>query len=201
MTTTAHAPAKGREKLLGEKEASSGGESRISDKKTSKADQKSDLAALRRWWSGGFRAHGHFSRQNVVNALLCLLGATPAIGLAAWVYTCNQRVDGGLDEASTMRAVYKTAGGGWEGLRASLLYSPLLLANVLFFVNVDVIFYVIGLAQKSFWLIDPYWTLTPPLLGLLWICHPQATTTARAGVANALTLVWAIRLTHSYFRR
>lgn len=42
---------------------------------------------------------------------------------------------------------------------------PLIYSNVLFFVNVTLGFWLVGLAQRSFWLIDPYWTLIPPLLG------------------------------------
>ena len=57
--------------------------------------------------------------------------------------------------------------------------------------------------QGSTWLIDPYWTLAPPLLAAYWLAHPQATQewTARQVVSTALLLVWAARLTHSYFRR
>ena len=37
--------------------------------------------------------------------------------------------------------------------------------NLLFFWNVAVGFWVVGLFQRSFWLIDPYWSLLPPLIG------------------------------------
>ena len=56
--------------------------------------------------------------------------------------------------------------------------------------------------QGSTWLIDPYWTLAPPLLAAYWLTHPLSTPlTARQLVSTALLLIWALRLTHSYFRR
>lgn len=56
--------------------------------------------------------------------------------------------------------------------------------------------------QHSTWLIDPYWTLAPPLLAAFWLAHPAAKCcTARQLVSTALLLLWAVRLTHSYFRR
>lgn len=56
--------------------------------------------------------------------------------------------------------------------------------------------------QNSTWLIDPYWTLAPPLLVLFWLSHPVASIwTPRQQLSTALLCVWAARLTHSYFRR
>ena len=56
--------------------------------------------------------------------------------------------------------------------------------------------------QDSTWLIDPYWTLAPPLLAAYWLTHPTATSAnARQIVSTTLLCVWAVRLTHSYFRR
>lgn len=86
----------------------------------------------------------------------------------------------------------------WRRLRAQ----PLLLSNALFFVNVAVGFWLIGLAQRSFWLIDPYWTLIPPLLGHLYRSHPRAVfDPTRSTVCLALLWLWSARLTYSYFRR
>jgi len=63
-------------------------------------------------------------------------------------------------------------------------------------------FWLVGLAQRSFWLIDPYWTLLPPLLGCLYAAHPRARySPARSAVALLLLWAWSARLTHSYFRR
>ncbi|EKX53609.1 hypothetical protein GUITHDRAFT_64145 [Guillardia theta CCMP2712] len=83
------------------------------------------------------------------------------------------------------------------------LGSPIVFVNVLFFVNVSVGFWIIGLVQGNFWLIDPYWTFIPPLIGHFYLSHPLAVhpSTARGMVAMALVWIWSIRLTHNYFRR
>ncbi len=116
-----------------------------------KSDIKNELEELRKWWCGAFVEHEHSSTKNIQNALICLLAFVPSIAISAWVLTYRDEVKGAVDEPSTIRAA--NAAGG---LRAVLFHSPLLLVNTLFFVNVDVLFFVIGLLQKSFWLIDPY---------------------------------------------
>jgi hypothetical protein len=55
-----------------------------------------------------------------------------------------------------------------------LALHPLAAVNLLFFVNVTVGFWALGLLQRSFWLIDPYWTILPPLIGAFYQCHPLA---------------------------
>lgn len=56
--------------------------------------------------------------------------------------------------------------------------------------------------QSSTWLIDPYWTLAPPLVAAFWVSHAaSAPVNARQLCSTALLLIWAARLTHSYFRR
>lgn len=51
-------------------------------------------------------------------------------------------------------------------------------------------------------LIDPYWTLIPPLIGLFYYGHPDAVANpARSALTMVLLLVWSARLTYSYFRR
>lgn len=56
--------------------------------------------------------------------------------------------------------------------------------------------------QGSTWLIDPYWTLAPPMLAAFWLSHPHATLwSTRQAVSTLLLAVWAARLTHSYLRR
>lgn len=51
-------------------------------------------------------------------------------------------------------------------------------------------------------LIDPYWTILPPLIGASYLSHPDAAPCGgRCRVAMALIVLWSIRLTHSYFRR
>ncbi|XP_077247460.1 uncharacterized protein C594.04c-like [Tasmannia lanceolata] len=79
---------------------------------------------------------------------------------------------------------------------------PLLLANILFFLNIDLLFWLIGLIQSSNWLIDLYWTVVPVMLVHYYASHPLAKSDAvRSKVVIFLTWVWAIRLTHNYFRR
>ena len=50
-------------------------------------------------------------------------------------------------------------------------------------------------------LIDPAWTLLPPLMAAVYSTHPHAVFTAKAAVTYCLLAVWSVRLTHSYFRR
>ena len=75
------------------------------------------------------------------------------------------------------------------------------LINWLFFWNVDMGFYILGLVQRSFWMMDGWWSIFPSIYGLLWAFHPIAMTTSRVLVANIMTAIWAIRLTHTYLRR
>lgn len=82
---------------------------------------------------------------------------------------------------------------------------PLLLAHLLFFLNVNVLFWVIGLIQSSHWMIDVYWTVIPVLLVHYYSTHPLAVVNKydiwRSRMVIFLTWVWSIRLTHNYFRR
>lgn len=81
-------------------------------------------------------------------------------------------------------------------------HHPLLLANLLFFFNVNVLFWVIGLIQSNHWLIDLYWTVIPVMLVHYYASHPMARSdVVRSTVVIVLTWVWSIRLTHNYFRR
>lgn len=93
-----------------------------------------------------------------------------------------------------------------DGLLARLceygLAHPIGLVNALFFLNVCVLFWLISLAQRSAWLIDPYWTILPVLIGHFYATHPLAQADpARSTVALALVWIWSVRLTGSYFRR
>ena len=57
---------------------------------------------------------------------------------------------------------------------------------------------------SMFWLqlIDPYWTLIPPLIGAAYITHPSCNgNTVRIRRLSILIAFWSWRLTHSYFRR
>ncbi|KAI4329004.1 hypothetical protein L6164_021311 [Bauhinia variegata] len=81
-------------------------------------------------------------------------------------------------------------------------HHPLLLVNLLFFFNVNVLFWVIGQIQSSHWMIDPYWTVIPVMLIHCYETHPLAQYDWwRSRIVIILTWVWSIRLTHNYFRR
>uniref|UniRef100_A0A7N0ZW95 Steroid 5-alpha reductase C-terminal domain-containing protein n=1 Tax=Kalanchoe fedtschenkoi TaxID=63787 RepID=A0A7N0ZW95_KALFE len=82
------------------------------------------------------------------------------------------------------------------------LHHPLLLANALFFLNVNCLFWVIGILQSNHWMIDPYWTVIPVMLCHFFANHPSATYNWwRSWIVTLLTWVWSFRLTHNYFRR
>ncbi|KAL2336327.1 hypothetical protein Fmac_010773 [Flemingia macrophylla] len=90
----------------------------------------------------------------------------------------------------------------WSTLWSWCYHHPLLLANALFFLNVNVLFWVIGLIQSSHWLIDPYWTVIPVMLVHYYATHPLALCDWwRSRIVILLTWVWSVRLTHNYFRR
>jgi len=133
--------------------------------------------------------------RNVGNALLTLLLPVPAIACA---YALFHWFPGGeVPAASTAAGL-----GPADRAAALLLRHPVLAANVFFFVFVDLTFFAIALAQRSSWLIDPYWTLIPPLLAWLYLAHPSADPSwLRVGLAGVPLLIWSTRLTYSYFRR
>jgi len=97
------------------------------------------------------------------------------------------------------------SGLGMEAVRKFCyigLYHPMYFTNIAFFLLVCIVFWLISLFQRSTWLIDPYWTFLPPMLGLFYIFHPLGTRNEhRSYLTFLLLLVWSARLTHSYFRR
>ncbi|CAH9114516.1 unnamed protein product [Cuscuta europaea] len=81
-------------------------------------------------------------------------------------------------------------------------HHSLLLAHICFFLNVNLLFWIIALFQSSHWMIDLYWTVIPVLLVHYYRSHPSGEYNVwRSLVVVFLTWVWSIRLTHSYFRR
>ena len=70
------------------------------------------------------------------------------------------------------------------------------------FSSMDIFFWLASLAQNSTWLIDPYWTIIPPLIAQWYWIHPLANgDSTRAWCAMIVLYIWSTRLTHSYFRR
>ena len=115
---------------------------------------------------GEYRAHAHASFKNVANAVLCAVVAVPSIWTAATLYQqCDKT---GQPPLLTVEMNFSS----FESVNALdvcglAVHYPMVFANFLFFLNVTVGFWLIGVFQRSFWLIDPYWTLIPPLLGVL----------------------------------
>ncbi|KAI9093995.1 hypothetical protein K1719_026993 [Acacia pycnantha] len=81
-------------------------------------------------------------------------------------------------------------------------HHPLLLPNALLFLNVTLLFWVIGLVQCSHWMIDLYWTVIPVMLVHYCASHPWGECNWwRSRVVIFLTWLWSVRLCHNYFRR
>ena len=133
---------------------------------------------------GDYVPHAHTSRKNLVNAVLCAVVLVPSFVASYLLYTsCDAKAP--ASDACVLA-----------------MDSPVTLANGLFFLNVTVGFWLIGLVQRSFWLIDPYWTLLPPLIGHLYRHHPRSEyNPTRSAIVLGLLWLWSLRLTHSYFRR
>lgn len=130
-------------------------------------------------------------RRNFLNGLLLVVVALPSVVATRFlVTTCPTRADGEASLASV------------AGLCAVGLEQPIVAVNVLFFVNVCVLFWLINLVQRSTWLIDPYWTIIPVMIGHFYAAHPHANgNDTREMLALGLVWLWSIRLTHNYFRR
>jgi len=136
-----------------------------------------------------------FGRRNLVNIGLLLWVPVPAIlctvVLFRWFPANAAPTDPGLVWPSSA-----------DEAAALLLHHPIVTANLLFFLFVDLQFWAIALWQRSSWLIDPYWTLIPPLLALFFFAHPFATPDlGRALLSGSLLTVWSLRLTWNYLRR
>lgn len=81
-------------------------------------------------------------------------------------------------------------------------WHPLLLVNILFFFNVNLVFWLIAQIQSSHWMIDPYWTVIPVMLVHYYSSHPLSNYNCwRSKIVIILTWVWSVRLFHNYFRR
>ncbi len=133
--------------------------------------------------------------KNIRGAILVLLVPLPAIATAAWLFAAPTSAG---PSATPEWSQVESLGD----LRRFLLGHPVLAANVLYFVFVDVVFFAVALVQRSSWLIDPYWTLLPLLLAWFYLAHPGADPSwARVVLAWGPLLIWSVRLTANYFRR
>ncbi|KAK9743261.1 hypothetical protein RND81_03G227200 [Saponaria officinalis] len=79
---------------------------------------------------------------------------------------------------------------------------PFLLTFVLFFLNINVLFWAIAHLQSSHWMIDPYWPAVPVMLVYYYATHPCASYNPwRSKIVITMTSLWSLRLSHNYFRR
>ncbi|KAI0499889.1 hypothetical protein KFK09_018097 [Dendrobium nobile] len=130
--------------------------------------------------------------RNLKNAAIALLTPLPSIFFYLFFLRHYRR---SLLSSSSISAASSPL---WEWCYKH----PLMLSNVIFFANVDVLFWIIGLLQSKHWIIDLYWTIIPVMLIHFFASHPLArANVVRSMVAIVLTYIWSIRLTHSYFRR
>lgn len=127
---------------------------------------------------------GSVSYSNLKNAMIAFLVPLPSI----------------LFYLSFQSAI--STPSSWSSLWTWCYHHPLLLANVLFFFNVNFLFWLIGLIQSSHWMIDPYWTVIPVMLVHYYSTHPLAQYQWwRSRIVTLLTWAWSVRLIHNYFRR
>ena len=139
--------------------------------------------------------HPPLGRRNLMNLALLLWVPIPAVGccllLFGWFPEGQIPADPGLIWPES-----------FDQAAALLLHHPVLTVNLLFFLFVDIQFFLIALVQKSTWLIDPYWTLLPPLMALFFFANPLSDPSeTRALLCLLLLGIWSIRLTGNYFRR
>ena len=174
---------------------------------------------------GAHAPHGHLSAKNLLNAFIFALVMVPSIACALALFDsgcapCSAPAAPPPAKRNLLQwllgvfaerkgpAVAAVICNEWPlaeylGSAASLLGNPLWAVNLGFFANVTVGFWIIGLLQHSFWLIDPYWTILPPMICHFYRAHPCAESPSplRGSVSLALVWLWSVRLTHSYFRR
>ncbi|GMH33538.1 hypothetical protein BSKO_01372 [Bryopsis sp. KO-2023] len=146
---------------------------------------------------GEHKEHSHLSLKNWINGILCVVAAAPSVALVRWAFSSCGKGAGSQDDWFSTACLVATL-------------DPIVSVNLLYFLNVSVGFWVVGLLQKSFWLIDPYWTFIAVLITYFYRHHPSSLVSnaengddslVRSFVGLLLVWVWLVRLTHSYFRR
>eukprot|EP01057_Protomagalhaensia_wolfi_P002567 Protomagalhaensia_wolfi_Nauph_80__2566@NODE_271_length_2978_cov_689_825111_g202_i0_p1_GENE_NODE_271_length_2978_cov_689_825111_g202_i0NODE_271_length_2978_cov_689_825111_g202_i0_p1_ORF_typecomplete_len304_score63_03DUF1295/PF06966_12/6_3e40ERG4_ERG24/PF01222_17/1_9e03ERG4_ERG24/PF01222_17/7_1e10PEMT/PF04191_13/1_7e04PEMT/PF04191_13/3e03PEMT/PF04191_13/9_9e06ICMT/PF04140_14/1_8e04ICMT/PF04140_14/5_7e03ICMT/PF04140_14/4_7e03ICMT/PF04140_14/3_7e05Steroid_dh/PF02544_16/6_2e02Steroid_dh/PF02544_16/1e len=96
-----------------------------------------------------------------------------------------------------------TVAGLWQhdDCKAWMKDHPVVLANLLMLVHMDLYYYMVSLIQRSVWLIDAMWQGIPLLLNTLYYVLGTDTTSFRPLIVSANLILWSARLTHNYFRR
>lgn len=140
-------------------------------------------------WLGEYRPHNHFSFKNIVNAALCVLI------IVLWTKA--------VDYEARVCQTYPEEWTQFSSMRAYLCMSPILTVSILLLFCISLLFWVIGLMQRSFWLIDPFWTFIPLMIAHAYIQHPKRPEDFSVHFCVVMELIGiaAIRLTYSYFRR
>ena len=133
--------------------------------------------------------------RNLANLALLFAVPIPGILFTAWLYSYFG--PGAFPPDPDWAGV-----AGPDTAAAFLLRHPIVTVNLIFFFNVCLLFWLLALVQRSSWLIDPYWTLIPPLINCFYWAHPLADgTTSRSTLTWLLLLTWSFRLTYNYLRR
>ncbi len=133
--------------------------------------------------------------DNLRNAAIAAIVPVPPV-VAAWVLF-HWFPEGAIPPAPAWADV-----GDADALAAWLLHHPIASINLMVLLFFDAAFFAIALVQRSSWLIDPYWTLLPPLIALFFATHPLADfDAARLALAWLALGIWSTRLTWNYFRR
>lgn len=139
------------------------------------------------------------------NSVLMLAVALPSVWWVRWLLSvCNFDAVADAQPPSLGLELLMKQGHALafdkEWMCGLYYHRPVVFENIVFFLNVDVLFWLISLAQRSTWLIDPWWQFAP--VGILAFIgtHPRARLGPRAFGASLCLLVWAARLTHNYFR-
>ncbi|GBG68602.1 hypothetical protein CBR_g3145 [Chara braunii] len=145
------------------------------------------------------------------NWILAIAVAFPAFFLEHWFRTRCGHVAGvwrgghGSWRASQTPVVLACLGTTDQRWRAFCSWGydhPLAMANVIFFVNVCIMFWILDIIQQNGWLIDLYWTIIPVMMAHFFAAHPAAVANpTRACLVLILVWLWSLRLTHSYLRR
>lgn len=198
-----------------------------SDRPTSGTDAQTPAGAQccrnNEYW-GSFQPHNHLSVKNVTNFLLFVAVMVPSLLFVQKANTVCSEVYPDLEtfhsnEASWSEFAQDILGFGSSSgnpapidkIRSPVCYAylryPIFTVNVLYVLNVAVMFWLVGLLQKSFWLIDPYWTVLPVLIAVFFRNHPVASLTTlrpdafRSNATLTLLSAWALRQTHCYFQK
>lgn len=93
--------------------------------------------------------------HSLVNLALLLGVPIPSVAFAIFL---NRGCEESQYHMATASKLAGSAPLSWTDLACAVGYQhPFLTSNILFFINVCVLFWIISLLQGSTWLIDPYW--------------------------------------------